>query len=452
MIRHLKIALTGAVFLLALPFSPSCAPEASAAITAGLQRVSAGSQGSGGGAYVSISADGRYVVFESYAADLVDGHLRDSWDVFLRDRTNNDIQRVSTRSDGSPVYNPGDYTSPPSVSADGRYVAFMSRSEGLVSEDGNGLPDIFLHDRQTENTSLVSARPDGRAGNGQSFTPAISPDGRYVAFQSTANDLVAGDDNDAMDIFIRDLQTGVTELVSVAGQGEQGFDHNEYGFSSLSVSPGGRYVAFSYDHLPVQNAPPAFLPSVYLRDRQAGQTTAVAVGEYPRLSGDGRYLVFVSPDQLTAGDVNVHSDAYLYDLQTGSPERVSLPAARASPNDLAFSGAPDVSAGGRFVAFVAAGELVPGAPADSFQVYLRDRAAGITTLVTSGYDGSPADGDAHEVAISADGRTLSFTSSAGNLVPGDNNGASDVFAASLLAETVLPDLVGHVYFFPVVSR
>jgi hypothetical protein len=146
-------------------------------------------------------------------------------------------ERVSVASDGTQGNgNPGSFT----ISADGRYVAFDSWASNLVSGDTNGRTDVFVHDRQTGQTTCVSVAYDGTLGNGDSISPSISADGRYVAFDSGANNLVSGDTNGTSDIFVHDRLTGLTSLVSVASDGTQGNSST----MSLSISADGRYVAF----------------------------------------------------------------------------------------------------------------------------------------------------------------------------------------------------------------
>ena len=206
MIQRRRLILGGILFILLLIAQPAFArnQRVGQSLAGPMERISAGSTGSGGGSYTAISATGRYVAFESAAGDLAPGIISGSWDVYVHDQQTGLLERESTRSGGAAVYNPGDYTSPPTLSADGRFVAFMSRAENLVSNDGNRWPDIFIHDRSANTTQLVSAAPNGRSGNDASYTPVISADGRFVAFQSFASNLVSGDTNNTMDVFIRD--------------------------------------------------------------------------------------------------------------------------------------------------------------------------------------------------------------------------------------------------------
>src|SRR5262249_38706966 len=167
----------------------------------------------------SISSDGRYVAFDSAASNLVSGDTNGATDVFVHDRLTGATTRVSTDSNAAQ----GDgASSKPSISADGRYVVFLSAADNLVSGDTNGATDVFMHDLVTGVTTRVSTDSSGAQGNGSSSNASISSDGRYVAFASAASNLVPSDTNGVPDIFVRDTQAGVTTRVSVDSSGVQG--------------------------------------------------------------------------------------------------------------------------------------------------------------------------------------------------------------------------------------
>jgi Tol biopolymer transport system component len=240
--------------------------------TSRVSLASNGEQGNSGSGFPSLSADGRFVAFQSAASNLVSGDTNECdpkygpfncLDVFVHDRVTGETTRVSVASDGSQG-NGGDSISP-AISADGRYVAFMSDAGGLVENDNNNYcdyyypvtdwncVDIFIYDRQTGKTKLVSMASNGLQGNEHSFYPAISADGRLVAFTSAADNLVNSDTNSAWDVFVHDNQTGVTSRSSVDSTGSQAngrswdsFSFNRYtGSWTPSLSMSGRFVAFT---------------------------------------------------------------------------------------------------------------------------------------------------------------------------------------------------------------
>jgi hypothetical protein len=188
----------------------------------------------------SISADGRYVALQSLATNLVSGDTNAQQDVFVRDRQSGTTERVSVATGGAEG-NSSSYA--PSISADGRFVAFYSLASNFAAGDTNGYVDVFVRDRQSGTTERVSMATGGAQENNNSYNPAISADGRFVAFYSLASNLVAGDTNLASDVFVRDRQSGTTERASVAtgGAEAEGNGHSE----EPSISSDGRFVAFA---------------------------------------------------------------------------------------------------------------------------------------------------------------------------------------------------------------
>ncbi|MGH9157502.1 MAG: TolB family protein [Acidimicrobiales bacterium] len=351
----------------------------------------------------------------------------------------------------------------PSISADGRYVAFATRAPGLVLGDTNSRDDVFVHDRQTGDTTRVSVGPGGRQANGGSFFPDISADGRYVVFGSGASDLVAGDDNEdptsptasieavGRDIFVHDRQTGATTRVSVASDGTQGRCFvaatgeaapcgGGVALADPSISADGRYVAFTAN---AQNLVPGDTNNssdVFVHDRQTRQTTRVSVGPAgvqstggvsidPSISADGRYVSFRSnATNLVAGDTNAVADIFVHDRQSGETTRVSV-----GPDGVQGTGGggsvlPAISADARFVTFTSGNvDLVPGDTNGVADVFVHDRATGVTSRVSVGPGGAQADNVSSAPAFGGGGRFVSFDSLAANLVTGDTNGASDIF-------------------------
>lgn len=186
----------------------------------------------------SLTDDGRFVAFKSNRADLVPGDTNDSSDIFVLDRQNGKLSRVSIASNGTQG---NDLSRSPAISSDGRFVAFESDATNLVADQiGERTPNIFVHDRQTGATSIISIAGDGTHGNSHSYSPTISADGRYIAFWSHASNLVAGDMNESADIFVHDRQTGLTKIASLAFDGAQA---NDTSWTPV-LSADGRYIAF----------------------------------------------------------------------------------------------------------------------------------------------------------------------------------------------------------------
>jgi Tol biopolymer transport system component len=200
---------------------------------------SSGAQGDGssGGGHISISADGRSVAFRSFASNLVAGDTNGFLDVFVHDRETGVTTRVSVDSSGAQG---NEESEMPSISADGRFVAFHSLGSNLVAGDTNGFFDVFLHDRETGVTSRMSVDSSGLQGDNGSYNPSISADGRFVAFESDATNFVAGDSNFTTDVFVYEQATGGTERVSVNSSGADGND----GSILPAISAHGGLVAF----------------------------------------------------------------------------------------------------------------------------------------------------------------------------------------------------------------
>ena len=389
----------------------------------------------------ALSADGRFVAFDSAATDLVAGDTNRVSDVFVHDRQTGTTERVSVASDGAQGNGSSGLLSfafPPALSADGRFVAFVSFATNLVAGDTNGATDVFVHDRQTGTTERVSVASDGTQGNAASAGAALSADGRFVAFHSTATNLVAGDTNGKTDVFVHDRQTGITERVSVASDGTQGNNASSY----PALSADGRFVAFDSDATDLVAGDTNGTTDVFVHDRQTGTTERVSVASgggtqgngnsggffaFPALSADGRFVAFQSDaTNLVAGDTNGATDVFVHDRQTGTTERVSVSSGGTEGNG--FSAAPALSADGRFVAFHnTATNLVAGDTNGKTDVFVHDRQTGTTERVSVASDGTQGNGPCSGAALSADGGLVAFHGTATNLVAGDTNGTYDVF-------------------------
>jgi Tol biopolymer transport system component len=330
----------------------------------------------------------------------------------------------------------------PTISTDGRFVAFRSAASNLVSIDANGEDDVFVYDRIGGLNALVSVSCTGEAANGGSFDAFISPDGRYVGFASDADNLVPSDLNGVTDVFVRDLARGTTTRVSVSKTGEEG---DALSFHA-SISTHGRYVAFH------SRATNMVLPDangltydVYVHDRTTRTTTRLSVSSegiqgngnslYPKISSDGRYVVFESvASNLVPGDTNGSPDIFVHDRKTATTTRVSVSASGAQGNS--GSVLPSISADGRYVTFDSfARNLVPFDSNNRDDIFVHDRLHGATELVTLSSTNEQSNSGSLRSSISADGRYVVFESFASNLVPLDTNDTIDVFLRDRLLGT-----------------
>jgi Tol biopolymer transport system component len=396
---------------------------------------SSGAEGNQSSDDPSISADGRFVAFASYATNLVPGDTNGFTDVFVHDRQTGATERVSVSTSGEQGNSFSFWTC---ISADGRCVAFNSSASNLVPGDTNLAYDVFVHDRLTGTTERVSVDSSGVQGDGDSTgLCSISADGRFVAFASYATNLVPGDTNLAYDVFVHDRQTGATERVSVDSSGVEGNDGSYRGSYRPSISADGRFVGFDSGASNLVPGDTNGYEDIFVHDRQTGATERVSVdssgvqgnslSQSPSISADGRYVAFWSgASNLVPGDTNGFTDVFVHDRQTGATERVSVDSAGVQGND--GSCCPSISADGRFVAFESlATNLVPGDTNGFTDVFVHDRQTGATERVSVDSSGVQGNLDSYEPSISADGRFVAFSSDASNPVPGDTNDWWDVF-------------------------
>lgn len=409
------------------------APAAGAGLAQQTERVSlnsVGQQGNDPSYEAAISADGRYVAFRSYAGNLVPGDTNAASDVFVRDRQTGQTARVSVDSAGAQA---NSTSWAPALSADGRYVAFVSRASNLVAGDTNGFPDVFVHDRQTGQTERVSVASSGAAGNDGSYEPALSADGMLVAFESRASNLATGDTNGKSDVFVHDRQTGQTARVSVDSAGAQGS-----GASGLpAISADGRWVAFDSDAADLVAADGNGVRDVFLHDRQTGSTVRVSVNTpgaegngasaAPALGAGGDFVAFhSSATNLVLHDRNGQDDVFVHDLRSGKTGRVSVDSQGGQGNR--GSNDPAISADGRFVAFRSgATDLVAGDGNGCVDVFVHDFRSGQTRRVSVSSHGAEGDDSSFGPAVSSDARFVAFYSYAKTLVPRDSNDTRDVF-------------------------
>jgi Tol biopolymer transport system component len=228
-----------------------------------------GRQGDGGSGTAAISADGRYVAFASDAGNLVAGDTNDSTDIFVRDLVAGTTRLVSRSSAGGPA---DGSSSGPAISATGRYVGFESAAANLVAGDTNGLTDVFVRDLRHGTTRVSLATGGHTQADGWSARPAVSADGRYVSFTSAGTNLVAGDSNGRDDVFVRDRRYGRTYRVSVGAHGQSDADSR-----GGAMSPDGRYVAFESSGMNLVAGDTNLVADVFRRDRSTRATLRVSL-------------------------------------------------------------------------------------------------------------------------------------------------------------------------------
>lgn len=370
----------------------------------------------------STSFDGRYIAYESTAPTLVAGDTNATSDVFVYDRQMNTHVRVSVSTDGDQA-NGASFA--PKITPDGRYVVFASRASNLVSDDTNDTCDIFVRDLVAATTVRASTSWDDSEGNGCSWSPSISASGRFVGFVTSATNLngISVDENAADDFVIKDMLSKDTRIVSSAEGGEGNGNVLEG-----SVSADGTRVILVSESNNLVSGDDNGCADIFLRDLQQGRIELIsrnAEGGFGNresfaasFSYSGRYVVFESrASNLISSDTNGYSDVFLRDLSLGTVERVSLDS-NGDQIGLASRHA-SVSADGTHVTFQSSSrDLTSGTLHD--QVYVRNRVAGTTTIVSSGPSGA-GNRWSRAPTISPDGHLISFSSLASNLrVPPDS--------------------------------
>jgi Tol biopolymer transport system component len=389
-----------------------------------------------------LSADGRYVVFWTSATNMLTGVFTTGTHVYRHDRLTGATEMVSL----SRVGNPGNNVSrDPSISANGRFVVFASFASDLVENDTNGVSDVFERDMQTGTTWLVSASQAGAIGDlasglsGLGGAHEVSDDGRYVAFNSFATNLVPGA-NGFQQIYVKDLMTGVVVRASVNAANDPG----NFTSQSPSLSGNGQVVAFS--SAATNLVPPSNTLQVFARDLVSGTTTLESAGAVPfgltstvpSISFDGRYVAFVTAAQLDPADVDgVTPDVFLRDRVAGTTVVASL-----SPNTIsgAFSANPSISADGRWVAFSSIDDrmVTPDMNGIVADVFLYDRETRTVAIVSRNDAGDQANLASNGASLTADGQLVLFSSAATNLVGTSTGLPTQLYVRSLAAANVAP--------------
>ena len=398
-----------------------------------------------------LTTNGGLVGFECPDGGLVPNDRNGDYDVFVRDWAGGSTELISAHHPDllSRTPNGPSFLTPASVSSDGRWAAFVSDANNLVANDTNRCRDVFVRDLATGSLTLVSLNTNGVSGSRASSEPAISPEGRYVAFTSSADDLVPGDVNNASDVFLRDVQNGTTALVSMNQLGTGPGNKASY---SPAVGAGGRFVLFRSQASTLASA--SFSPgeNLFLRDmlRQTNWALTTAGAGPAAMTADGRFVAHATsnaPPSLSVWDtqsaVRIYSNRlagvasvfsvaiaadgqriaystpsglYLVQLPDGIKTGLDTNGSPAC-NSLIFDGT------GRFIAYTRA-----SAANRTNQVYLYDLERGLNTLVSTSFGvAGPANDLSDSPVLSANGRFLAFRSLANDIVSGDTNGVPDIF-------------------------
>jgi Tol biopolymer transport system component len=429
--KRLKLIAAGGATALALLAAASASSGSTVGVRAGGEP-----EANGGSFYAAISADGRFVTFTSIASNLMPGDTNRASDVFVYDRQTSSTTRVSVSSDRAQG---NDHSGGSAITPDGRFVAFNSNASNLVAGDTNGHGDVFVHDRGSGSTTRASGGSQGVQANNSSGVCGLSGDGRFVLLTSYASNLVPADTNAVADVFVHDLRNGATSRVSVDSAGAQA--NSDSGGCRLSAD--ARFVAFSSLASNLVSGDTNNALDIFVHDRQSGTTTRVSVASggvqargasyAPSISDDGRRLAFTSDaSNLVAGDTNGVNDVFVHDRQSGETSRVSVAPGGAQANARSGYHGVTLSADGHFVTFDSeASNLVAGDTNRTSDVFVHDLQSGMTTRVNVSSAGAQANGSGQSSSLDADGHFVAFDSYASNLVAEDTNDASDVFLHDL---------------------
>jgi len=393
----------------------------------------------------SLTRDGRALVFETYATNLIPGGVNNLPDIVVVDLISGSLELIDVDSNGVQA----NYRAQaPAITPDGRYVVFHSKATNLVANDVNGVEDVFLRDRLLGTTTLVSMSSTGTQGDGSSLYPSISDSGRYVTFNSYARNLVPGDFNNMWDVFVFDVALGAIHRVSIPAGGGWA-DNRSYG---QRISSHGRWIVFTSDAGNLVPGDTNLATDVFLRDRWNQTTQRISVGPGGVESDQDSYVCGLTPDAhwcvfislgttLVSGDTNGLEDIFVCDTTTGVVTRVDVDAQGNEADGRAQAAA--ISDDGRFVAFsslatnlLGSGNTLSGT---HLQLFLHDRdadgngvfdeAGGIDTRLLSvdAATGGEADGETGGIALTRDGLRVAFDSGADDLIASDTNGVPDVF-------------------------
>lgn len=389
-----------------------------------------GTPGNGSSDGATVSSDGRFVAFASTASDLVRPDTNNVQDVFVRDMEEGKTVRVTVSSDGEQA---SAWSYGLSISADARYVAFVSHATNLVPNDTNGEPDIFVHDTHTQTTERVSVSSSGQQANGPSFAAQLSPDGRHIAFSTRATNLapVNGTAPETNQIVYRNLDTGLTEFVSLSPDGVPA----NSSCSEPFISDGGAFVGFqsSATNLLV-DAPTG--KKVFLQHRSQPpyvlEHVLGAYAELPVIAASGAFLAFVSPSETILGGSYTGSNVYRYDVTRESVAIVSLTALGTTPDGDSLE-KPSISADGLVVAFTSSSSNLVAKDTNGVDdVFVVSPGRFPIRRISVGSLGEQGNEASQAPALSGDGRLVAFSSSSTAFAP--SGGHAQVYLRAIDSE------------------
>lgn len=410
-------------------------PAVAQAGTALISKSSSGAKGNLASSEPSLSGTGRFIAFDSDARNLVDGDTNGVTDCFVRDQASGITERVSVSSTGE--QSNGSCWGP-AISQDGQWVAFAAAATNLGGST-NGEWQIYLHNRSTGVTRLVSKRVNGgQGGNKESIDASISKDGRWVAYESAATNLIANDGNGVRDVFLYDRTTGENKRISVSSGGKAG----NGGSTDPAVSADGRFVAYTSYAKNLVKGDTNGKRDVFVYNRLKNKTERASVrtgGKQANgaswngtISGNGRFVAFESKARnLAKADTSRNRDVFVYDRWKKRVQQVSKTSGGKQAKG--ESGDPTISNNGRWIAFEStAANLAKGDTNKKRDSFVRDRTKGKTRIVSKRSNGKIAWGDQDDPFISGDGKYVVFESTAKKIVPADQDKLEDIFRRGAL--------------------
>jgi hypothetical protein len=441
-VRYLGVALA----IAAVPLLTTSNDDASATVPYISERVSTNSSGTQvadqGAGRTSISGDGRFVAFESPSTQLVTGDTNSRDDVFVKDRQIGTVTRANTNASGNQmaagILSNGNVT----ISNNGRFVGFLaSNNPGLVSGSVGNYRNAYIKDTHTGAIEIVSLTSTGTFSTGSVDGLSISANGRFVTFSSNGSDLVSGDTNAKYDVFVRDRLLGTTTIVTNTYLGTPSNNDS----LPASISCDGAYIAFSSvaNNLVANDTNSG--ADVFLVDRVTNTIKDITItgnnssGSFssgsPQLSCDGSTIVFHSDaSNLVANDTNASTDMFAYDIYDGSFERINVTSSGSQAASY-VSDTPNtvkrVSYDGNLIVFESydTAALVPGDTNGADDVFLRNRKAGTTEIISKRNSTTQTSSDSQTSSISADGRFVVYQSNDSGLTSGDTNALRDIFVS-----------------------